>query len=835
MDPAALVEAGAWTIILGVPPSEAPVPGRENVEISALRRQLEEVRARLVALTGTSELTDAQEGPLASITDAFLAMDGAWRFTYLNEEAERILGRPREGLIGKVAWEEFPEAAGSVFQQQYELAVRERRTVHFEEFFPPLDTWFHIRAYPCLDGVAVCFHDVTAVKRMEAFRIQQGALLERVAEGAPVAEVMAQAVKLIEAQHPAAMGSVLLVADDGKHLKLGAAPRIPAEYNAAVDGIGLSAEVGSCGAAISGKRTVVVEDIAASPLWNGFHDLAARNGLRACWSVPILSSSGAAIGSFGVYHATPRAPGQGELELVQSCARVVAIALDRDRLHERVREQAALMDETREAIIVRDLEHRIIFWNKGAERVYGWSAAEALGHSAGELLYKDPARYLEVFGLLLKRGEWDGEIEQRRKDGSTFTAECHWTLVMGGHGRPRSMLAVNSDITHRLELEHRLRQSQRLEVVGQLTGGVAHDFNNLLTVILGNSDLLSEGLKDRPKLKRLADMNRTAAENGAELTKRLLAFARKQALQPKTIDLNQLVGGMHAMLRRTLGETVEIEYDRGAGLWPAVADPSQLDSAVLNLCVNARDAMPKGGRLTLETANASLDQAYADGHAEVEPGQYVMVAVSDTGSGIPPEHLARVFEPFFTTKEAGKGTGLGLSMVYGFVKQSKGHISIYSEVGQGTTVRMYLPRSHQGAEPPPPPDPPMSDFAGTEKILLVEDDALVRQMAEEQLQGLGYQVVSAANGPEAMEVLKHAADIALLFTDVVMPGGMTGRQLAEAALAIRPDLKVLYTSGYTGNAIVHHGRLDPGVHLLNKPYRQIDLARKLREALGKGS
>ncbi len=380
------------------------------------------------------------------------------------------------------------------------------------------------------------------------------------------------------------------------------------------------------------------------------------------------------------------------------------------------------------------------------------------------------------------------------------------------------------------ELNARLRESQRLEAVGQLTGGVAHDFNNLLTVILGNAEVLRERLGGDPKLASMADMVVSAADRGAQLTQRLLAFARKQALEPQIVEVNQRVADMDALLRRTLGEHIEIEFTRGAGLWPALVDPVQLDNALLNLCLNSRDAMPEGGRLTVETANAYLGHEYVQAHADVKAGQYVMLAVSDNGSGIAPQHLARVFEPFFTTKEKGKGTGLGLAMIYGFAKQSGGHVSIYSEPGQGTTVKLYLPRAGHAQAALKLTDGSMTASGGTETVLLVEDDALVRRYAHDQLVALGYTVIEAHNGTQALQVLQAQGEVDLLFTDVVMPG-LTGKQLADQARLLRPQLKVLYTSGYTENAIVHQGRLDPGVHLLTKPYRREELARRVRDAM----
>jgi signal transduction histidine kinase len=383
------------------------------------------------------------------------------------------------------------------------------------------------------------------------------------------------------------------------------------------------------------------------------------------------------------------------------------------------------------------------------------------------------------------------------------------------------------------DLNRKLQQSQRMEAVGQLTGGVAHDFNNLLTVILGNAETLSDSLEKDPRLRVLADMTAKAALRGAELTGRLLAFARRQPLEPRSTDINKRRADMDSLLRRTLGEQVEIEIVGSAGRWPAMVDPGQLENAILNLCINARDAMPGGGRLTIETGNVHLDADYAAQQGDIEPGRYVMVAVSDTGTGMDAGTLDRAFEPFFTTKEVGKGSGLGLSMVYGFVKQSTGHVRIYSEYGHGTTVKLYLPRADREDDGAEHRRDDIGVETGNEKILLVEDDDMVREHVAGQLAALGYRVVAAQDGSAAIEALKRHDDFDLLFTDVVMPGGMSGRQLAEQAQVLRPGLPVLFTSGYTENAIVHHGRLDADVHLLQKPYRRHDLAAKIRKVLGK--
>ncbi|WP_439596860.1 ATP-binding protein [Falsiroseomonas sp.] len=382
------------------------------------------------------------------------------------------------------------------------------------------------------------------------------------------------------------------------------------------------------------------------------------------------------------------------------------------------------------------------------------------------------------------------------------------------------------------ELNRKLTQAQRMEAVGQLTGGLAHDFNNLLTVIIGSAELLAERLQQDADLLQLAETTRMAAERGGELTRSLLAFARRQPLEPRPTDLNAEILRIELLLRRTLGEHVECRFELSSHLPPALVDPAQLEAALLNLTLNARDAMPNGGLLTVETAMAELDASYAAQNEEVTPGEYLVIAVTDTGCGMTPEVLAQVFEPFFTTKEFGRGSGLGLSMVYGFVKQSYGHVKVYSEPGHGTSVKLYLPRAASADAVRSPPPLPVATLRGAaEAVLVVEDDAMVRGHVVGELKLLGYQVLAAGNGHEAMEVLRSEVEIDVLFTDVVMPGGMSGPQLAEAALQLRPGLRVLYTSGYTENAVVHHGRLDPGVVLLSKPYRRQELAEKLRHVL----
>ncbi len=395
--------------------------------------------------------------------------------------------------------------------------------------------------------------------------------------------------------------------------------------------------------------------------------------------------------------------------------------------------------------------------------------------------------------------------------------------------------ALEAEIAERNAAEAQIRQMQKMESIGQLTGGIAHDFNNMLAIVIGSLDMARRRLPAEidPKIILSLENATEGAQRAAGLTARLLAFSRQQPLEPQSLDANKLVGGMSELLRRTLGETILVETVLAGGLWRAFADPAQLESVVVNLAVNARDAMPSGGRLTIETSNADLDERYARSHTEVEPGQYILVSVTDTGTGMAPEVVERAFDPFYTTKGVGKGTGLGLSQVFGFVKQSGGHVKIYSEIGQGTTIKVYLPR-HLGGQPGDAVAVAerQQAIAGSPDIivLVVEDEEGVRHMTVDALRELGYTIVQASNGNQALEQLAVQPRIDLMFTDIVMPD-MSGRQLADRAREQIPDLRVLYTTGYTRNAVVHNGILDAGVAFLPKPFTLEQLATKIRDVL----
>jgi PAS domain S-box-containing protein len=476
--------------------------------------------------------------------------------------------------------------------------------------------------------------------------------------------------------------------------------------------------------------------------------------------------------------------------------------------------------------LVSDSVGNLIQVSPSVTAILGYRPDEMIGHNAIKFIHQEDLQSTRHEMRTARKGQLLRSFETRyvHKDGRTVTLNWMgaWSQAAQRH------FFIGRDLTEKRAAEAQFRQAQKMESIGQLTGGVAHDFNNILTVITGAIGILA----DQPDLVTVTRLIDEAAERGAQLTKQLLAFARKQPLLPREIDVNGLLLEAAKLLRPTLGEQIEISPRLAADLWPALADPNQLSTAILNLALNARDAMPQGGKLMIETCNISLDDGYVGMNNDVAVGDYVMVAVSDTGSGIPAALLDKVFDPFFTTKEVGKGTGLGLSMVFGFVKQSGGHIKIYSEEGHGTTIKIYLPRSTGAGQSAGEAAPQAEVERGDETVLVVEDDALVRKYVVTQVASLGYATLEAANAAEALSLIDDGADIDLLFTDVIMPGAMNGRQLVDEALTRRPSLKTLFTSGYTENAIIHHGRLDPGVLLLAKPYRKPELARMIRVALG---
>jgi PAS domain S-box-containing protein len=636
-----------------------------------------------------------------------------------------------------------------------------------------------------------------------------------------------------------------------------------------------------------GRGTLRSDDILKDPRYG---KSAPHHGMpkghlpvRSYLAVSVVSRSGEVLGGLFFGHAQPGVFTERAERVISALASQAAVAIDNARLYrtsqreidarrqaetelqrlnrvlqqqaeergEQLAESVMKLEDTERrfrmlvegvtdyAIYMLDPRGYVINWNPGAERVKGYTRDEILGRHFS-LFYTQEDRETGLPHRALSVAETTGKFESEgwriRKDGSKLWAGVVVNAIKNENGELVGFAKITRDLTEKRAAEERSRQAQKMEGIGQLTGGVAHDFNNLLTIIIGNLETLQRNLQtgslEPSRLQRSSEQAMRGARRAESLTQRLLAFSRQQPLDPKPVDLGRLVTSMSDMLRRTLGEQVTVETVIGGGTWRAYADPNQLEVAIINLAVNARDAMPGGGKLTLETGNVHFDEKYTLSQVEVLPGQYAMIAITDTGCGMAPDVIARAFDPFFTTKDIGHGTGLGLSQVYGFAKQSRGHVRIYSEVGQGTTIKLYLPRVHaSAAAEEAPKEEVVSAGASNETVLVVEDDTDVRTYSCETLRDLGYRVMEAENGRAALLAIDRHPEICLLFTDVGLPGGMNGRQLADEARKRRPELKVLFTTGYARNAIVHEGRLDVGVEVITKPFSQSALSAKLRDII----
>lgn len=772
-------------------------------DIVAVQGGFQDVTDQIGARRAYEELTHRLHLTLENMRDPFVLLDARLCFVFVNSAAEQTLGQSRDGLIGKPLDRAFPFEETQYFQNHYQRALERQESQHFSAYFRPLGAHFRVDAHPVPEGLAVYFRDVTREQKRE----EQLRLLETAVSRQTDMLVITEADPIDGPEGP----RIVYVNDAFVRLTgyertdvVGQTPRLlqgPGTDREALDRIKTALRRG-----VPVREELVNYTRDGEPYWLEL-DIA-----------PLMDEGG------NPSHF---------------------VSVERDVTDRRRMEDATRLSEERFHLVARatndviwdwDLARSEVWWNESIETIFGYDRddLEPGPESWSKRIHPDDqeAVLASIHAVIDGEGSnWYYEYRFLHADGGARTVIDRGFLLRDRDGHAVRMLGSMQDITQQRQLANELRQAQKLEAVGQLTGGVAHDFNNLLTVILGNAELLVEELAGNPRLLALAKMTSGAASRGAELINRLLAFARRQALEPQELNVNRLVAGMESLLRRTLDGSIDIELVQAGGLWNVEVDPGQLESAILNLALNARDAMPGGGRLTIETANAKLDDSYAADHQEVRAGQYVLISLSDTGTGMPEDVVLQAFEPFFTTKSEGKGSGLGLSMVYGFVKQSGGHIKLYTEAQEGTTVKLYFPRSLTGTTIAAEAEQSSRVSGGDEHILVVEDDPLVREHVTGLLGGLGYRVTSAESGQQALAIIEEVTDIDLLFTDVVMPGGINGRQLADQASVLRPGLRILFTSGYTENAIVHHGRLDPGVELLSKPYRRQELAVKIRKLL----
>ena len=871
---------------------------------------------------------------LESVTDAFFALDEDWRFRYLNPQAEPLLRRRRDELLGRRIWDEFPEAVGTVFETEYRAVVETGLPRTFETYFAPLEGWFEVNAHPNDGGVSVYFRDVTRRRQRdeEAAKFterlaEERSLLNAVVQQLPVGVIIAEApsgrlilgnrkIDEIWSHGYMSSGSVSEYGDwegyhpDGRRVRaeewplaralrtgrsvvdetyeivrpdgvrgtarLSATPVADARGDI-VAGVVIAADITAEAAAaravraseeryrlvFSATNDVLWDwELASDTLeWNEALTAVLRHprgsGITnlAWWEERIHPEERARVvarlrsaldGSDLTWSDEYRfARGDGSYVRILDRAyllreadgrpvRMIGSMLDlseRDRVEDAVRLQALLLDTVQQAVIATDLDGAITSWNPYAEQLYGWRADEVLGLTRRELFGADIDEADAEAAEALASGEsWTGELTLTRRDGRPLTVIATRSPVQDSTGRTIGVVGVSTDLTEQRNLQEQLRQSQKMEAVGMLAGGVAHDFNNVLTVIGGNvSLLLSDTPADDPRQEDLREI-RQAAERAASLTRQLLAFSRRQILKPQSLQVGSLVSDMLPMLRRLIGEDVDLHFNARDHAVSVEADPGQLEQVLMNLTVNARDAMPHGGRISIETAEAEFDGSQRAWDGSLIPaGRYVMLAVSDTGSGMPPEVMGHIFEPFFTTKEVGRGTGLGLSTVYGIVRQSGGHLWVYSEVGVGSVFKIYLSAAAAGRPARTPADPAAA--GGTETILLVEDEDAVRMVARRALTRSGYAVLECRNGVEAIEMAeRHGGVIDLVLMDVVMPH-MGGHAAAQRLGDILPGVPLVFMSGYTDDEVLRRGVLTSAALFLQKPFTPWSLLEIIRATL----
>ena len=680
-------------------------------------------------------------------------------------------------------------------------------------------------------------------KLPEALAQIDAQILAMVMAHAPLADVLDVLCRSVEKQYDGLLSSVLVLESDGKTLRHGAAPSLPKEYSHSINGVQIGPSVGSCGTAAYRVEPVFVSDIATDPLWAEFRHVALPHGLRACWSTPIPSQSGGVLGTFAMYYREPRLPDAEHLQLIAHATRLAAIAMEWGR--DKAELSAA---ESRYRTLVERLPAVTYVAEMGAygrwhyvspqiESMLGFSPDEWLSDSANWITRvhdEDRDSVLAVEDHFQKhRDLFQAEYRMSARDGRILWFHDEAVMLPAAADQPCLMQGVMYNITERKRLEDQLRHSQKMEAVGLLAGGVAHDFNNLLMLIQAHNERLRAGMAAGAPAQRESLGIEHAVSRAASLTGRLLAFSRKQVLQPKVMDLNDVLAEVVKMLDRLIEKNIELRVTTAPDLWPVKADPGQVEQLIMNLAVNARDAMPQGGQLAIQTQNADIDRFHPRLSDGVRPGQYALLTIRDNGIGMDRQTQAHMFEPFFTTKDPGKGTGLGLAIVYGVVKQIGGWTHVESNPGQGTTFEIYLPRAEDAKAAPAPEK--VGSFAampkGSETILLVEDETGIRDLAMSFLQGRGYKVLSAMDGNEALRIAEgHEELIHLLATDIVMPQ-IGGSELAKRLRQVRPQIKVLFMSGYPDHPALAGESVGEQATVLQKPFSLEILAHTVRRLL----
>ena len=812
-----------------------------------------ETTARILAERGRQAAETQVSSVLNSMAEGFLLLDRDFRVVTINAGGLRFEKRSREQIVGLTQWEAWPGTEDSELGRLYRRVMQERVPATLEHRYVWPDgryAWIEVRVYPSGEGLALFYRDTTERRRADDRKTALIALGERLRDLKDAEAIAEAAGKIIGETLDVAQAAYVVMHADGDRATV-LRPWLRDAGVTSLAGNQRLSDWGNYGRRLADCRAVVVDDTATGALTAPQREALARAGIQAFVSLPLLDL-GRLSGMIVVTDHRVQAWSDEDLAFLRSVADRTWAALQTARAEAGLR---ALNVDLEKQVEQRTAERDRVWQNSrdllvmiGADGVFravspAWTAtlghrpSEVVGHHFHEFMDAadvEPAR-AALKDAVQRSNLTNFETRYRHKDGSFRWISWNTSVegdVVYGYGRDVSAEKEQADALARAE--EQLRQSQKMEAVGQLTGGLAHDFNNLLTGVTGSLELMQTRLIQG----RLGDLERYigaaqgAARRAAALTHRLLAFSRRQTLDPKPTDMNRLVAGMEELIRRTVGPSVLIEVVGAAGLWTTMVDPNQLENALLNLCINARDAMPDGGRLTIETSNKWLDSRAA-AERGLSPGQYVTLCVSDTGTGMSPDVIRRAFDPFFTTKPLGQGTGLGLSMIYGFVRQSGGQARIYSEPGHGAVVCLYLPRYFAPADRAEAPDEQSAvpESGNGQTVLVIDDEPTVRMLVAEVLGDFGYVAIEADDGPSGLRILQSGRRVDLLVTDVGLPGGMNGRQVADAARASRPGLKVLFITGYAENAVLGHGHLEAGMHVLTKPFAMDTLASRIKDII----
>ncbi|MDH3675232.1 MAG: PAS domain S-box protein, partial [Anaerolineae bacterium] len=789
---------------------------------------------------------------LNSIGDAVIATDIQGRITFMNPVAEALTGWPQTEALGIESTQVFNVISSETrtpIESLVAKVIREGRVIELGQDalllakdgseIPVDDSVAPIRDEKGqITGTVLVFHDITERKQSEAEirrRNRELVLLNRIID-ASAAEPSPESILEIACREfalafdlpqvaaalvdPKTMAAKLVADHRTEERPTILSEVLPVEADPVIQFL------------LNHKAPLIVNDVHNEVRVKPVCELMRQHGLSALLVIPLIVEK-KVVGCLGLGSSEPHTFSSDEISLAWNAADQIGVALARSQLAQTHQLLTTAIEQAAESVVITDTKGIVLYVNPAFEQITGFSQAEVTNRSLRFLESDDRTAIVfeKIWGTIDAEGAWSGRLINKRKDGTRYTVDTTITPVRGEAGEIVNYVALQRDVTRELELEEQFHQAQKMEAIGQLAGGVAHDFNNLLTAINGFAELTQFQLEAEDPLQDCVGKILYAGRRAADLVRQLLAFSRKQVVQPQVLELNQVVAELDKMLGRIIGEHIRIRTVLPPDLWLVKVDPTQIEQIIVNLAVNARDAMPGGGQLTIETANVALDEDYTAMHLEAQPGDYVLLAVSDTGVGMSKDVAAHIFEPFFTTKEIGKGTGLGLATVYGIVQQSGGHIWVYSEEGQGTTFKIYLPRDVQTIIPSKRNGRSQALPRGSETILLVEDEPAVREIAARTLRGQDYIVLEAVDGQDALHRSReHGDNIQLLLTDMVMPG-LNGRNLADRLAQNYPELKTLFMSGYTDNTVASHGRLDSNAPFIQKPFSPGALVRKVREVL----